>query len=234
MRHSIAARSSNGLLLGAKLGFPVCVSFLIFGLTFGVAAVEKGVSPANATLASLTVFSGSSQFLILDMLGSPAELAGIAITVFLLNIRHLMMGAALVPHMRGAPYPVQILGTLFMIDETWAIAMSPDAEGSRLHVLVGSGLVAMAGWVAGTAAGAVLGGLIVAPERIGADFVYYAVFLFILASMWNTRTSALPWLVAAGVAVATAQVLPGKWYVVTGGLAGALIGGAQPWTKTSS
>jgi hypothetical protein len=30
--------------------------------------------------------------------------------------------------------------------------------------------------------------------------------------------------VAAGVAVATAQWLPGKWYILLGGLAGSLVG----------
>jgi predicted branched-subunit amino acid permease len=54
--------------------------------------------------------------------------------------------------------------------------------------------------------------------------MFTAVFTALLVGLWKGKTDLLPWAVAAGVAVAAAQWLPGKWYILLGGLAGSLVG----------
>jgi predicted branched-subunit amino acid permease len=113
----------NGFALGAQLGLPIAVSFFAFGLAFGVAAVSRGISCLMAGLASMLVYSGSSQFMILDLLGHPDTAITIAVSVFLLNIRHVVMGAALLTSSPECPSWLRVCGLLLMIDETWAVAM---------------------------------------------------------------------------------------------------------------
>ena len=43
-------------------------------------------------------------------------------------------------------------------------------------------------------------------------------------NMWKGKASLLPWIIAAIVAVSTAYLLPGKWYILLGALTGSLVG----------
>jgi predicted branched-subunit amino acid permease len=63
------------------------------------------------------------------------------------------------------------------------------------------------------------------PARWGLDFAFTAVFLALLVGVWKGKSDLLPWGVAAIVAVAAAHWLPGKWYILLGGLVGSALGG---------
>ncbi len=214
------------LILGTRLGLPICLSFFVFGIAYGVAAAELGHTPFQVAITSIFVFSGSTQFMLLDMNRQGSGLLSVALAVFFLNIRHVIMGIALLAEERGRGLGLRTASLLLMIDETWAIAMSPTAAGhNRLLVLIGAGAGAMAGWAGGSAAGAALGTIVVAPEAVGMDFVYFSVFLFILTSIFRADKSLVPLVVAVGVAWLTREMVDGVWYVLAGGIVGALAGG---------
>jgi predicted branched-subunit amino acid permease len=46
-----------------------------------------------------------------------------------------------------------------------------------------------------------------------------------LVSLWQGPRRAIAWVVGSAVAIVTAQVFGGFWYVVTGALAGSITGG---------
>ena len=62
------------------------------------------------------------------------------------------------------------------------------------------------------------------PARFGLDFAFTAVFISLLAAMWKGKADLAPWLAAALVAWTASVVLPGKWYILCGGVAGGLVG----------
>ena len=50
-------------------------------------------------------------------------------------------------------------------------------------------------------------------------------FAAVLAGLWRSvREDLLPWLAAAAVALASSWLLPSGWHVLTGALAGGLVG----------
>jgi predicted branched-subunit amino acid permease len=54
------------------------------------------------------------------------------------------------------------------------------------------------------------------------------VFIAFLVTMWRGRGDLLPWVVAALVALAMSQIVPGTpWYIVGGALGGSLVGGLR-------
>ncbi len=61
------------------------------------------------------------------------------------------------------------------------------------------------------------------PEAYALDFVFVAVFTALLMTLWRGRQDLTPWLIAAISAVLCQQMLPGKWYIVIGGISGALV-----------
>ena len=57
---------------------------------------------------------------------------------------------------------------------------------------------------------------------------FVAVFTALVFSFWKGRQDIFPWLVAALVAVVSESLLPGKWYIVCGGISGAVVAAFQP------
>ena len=75
--------------------------------------------------------------------------------------------------------------------------------------------------------GGLLGNTIQDPSQWGLDFAFTAVFIALLVGLWTGKKDLIPWIVAGVVAVVASQILPGKWYILLGGLAGSLIGAWQ-------
>src|SRR5690554_2072384 len=86
--------------LGVKQLLPLALFVTVFGLAFGLAAVQTGLSSAATMLMSFLVFAGASQFAVLDMWGAQVPLIPLVLTTFAINARHLLMGATLYPWMR--------------------------------------------------------------------------------------------------------------------------------------
>ena len=222
-----------GLLRGAIDILPLAVGGGLFGLTFGFLAGEAGLSPAEAGLMSLLVFAGASQFVALQVWADPLPVAALIFAVFVVNARHLLMGASLAQRLPGAPRP-WIYGALFvMTDENWGLSMTryqgigrdgAAGDAPDLGYLLGGGLVLYVVWFAATLAGRAIGQVLSDPAAYGLDTMAAAVFEALLKLLWRGRASLVPWLAAAGAALLAAQVLPPGWPVLVGAVFGSLAG----------
>ncbi len=215
----------SGAITGAKRCLPIEVGGFTMGLVFGVLARQAGLSPAEAALMSALVFSGATQFVALGMWAAPLPVVAIALTSLVVNLRYLLMGAALSPWFYGLSRS-KAYGTLyFLADESWALAMGKYTRGYRdAALLLGGGLLMFVCWVGATLVGSTAGIALEDPRRWGLDFAFAAAFLALLAGMWRGRSDLLPWAVAACVAVATHHWLGGQWYILLGGVTGSLAG----------
>ena len=81
----------------------------------------------------------------------------------------------------------------------------------------------MLAWSFGTLLGHRMGAAIHNPERVALDFAFLAVFTALAVSLWRGRADILPWIGAVFFSILGDLFLPGKWYVVTGGIGGALL-----------
>ncbi len=220
--------SWTGMLRGMRSSIPLALGGLPDGIVWGVLAHQAGLSLGEVLLMSGLVCAGSAQFLAIKLWSVPLAVGAILPiigTTLLVNLRYLLLGAALRPwfaHQRPAR---TYLSLFFMSDENWALSMREFMEGRRdAACLLGSGLLLFVSWVSATVIGKIVGMAISDPMQWGLDFVFTAVFLTLLTGMWKGKSDLLPWAVAALVAVGAARVLPGSWYIVLGGLAGSLVG----------
>ncbi len=216
----------SGALRGARRTIPVAISAFAVGIVIGVLARQAKLSVGDALLMSGLVFAGASQFVALSLwTAMPLPVITIILTTFIVNMRHLLMGASLRPWFSQLPAWKAYISVFFMVDESWALAMSDFATGGRdAAFLLGSGLILFVAWVGSTVIGRTIGAWIQNPAQWGLDFAFTAVFLALLAGMWKGKSNLLPWAVAAAVAVAAAHWLPGKWYILLGGIAGSIAG----------
>lgn len=213
------------MLRGARLALPLGLGSFAFGLVFGVVARQTGLSLAEATLMSALVFAGASQFVALSLWATPVPILTIALAVFVLNSRHLLMGATLRPYFRQLTRLEAYGSFAFLTDANWPIQLHALMRGEReAGILIGSGLLLVSTWIPATAIGHGLGSALGDPRTFGLDFVLVAFFIAILARMWRGRSDLLPWGTAGGVAVVADALLPGAWHIVLGGLAGSTVG----------
>ncbi|MDH2091897.1 AzlC family ABC transporter permease [Rhizobium pusense] len=217
--------ASGHLIRGLKDAVPVMLGFVPFALVLGAQAVQKGFSPVEVSLMTGLNFGGGSEFAALALWTSPPHVALIVAITLLVNSRHLLMGAALAPLMRGLSRRKAFLVLFLMCDESWAMGLD-DARRNRTSLNTGYFFGVAIGlylsWIVFTTVGAVVGPVVGDVTRYGFDMAFPAVFLFILAGMWKGVAASRPWLVSLVVAGATHIFVPGAWYVPAGALSGVL------------
>lgn len=209
---------------------PISVFVMVFGAAFGLAATQKGLDATWTVVMSALVFAGASQFAALDLWGPQVPIVALALTVFAINARHLLMGATLYPWLRYLP-PKPRYGVMLVVsDVNWAMAMQAFGRGQPgLSVLLGGGLALWLFWVLGTWLGAEAGYLVADARRWGLDMVM-GCFLLAMAidGPKNLRMLAV-WAMAACASLVAWRYLPENSHVVVGALAGGLLG--TVWTE---
>lgn len=207
---------------------PIVLGFIPFGFLLGARAAQKGLSQVEVPLMTGLNFAGGSEFAVIQLWSRPPDLILIAAITFLINSRHLLMGATLAPYLAYQPRR-KILPALFvMCDESWALGLADIRRRKARHqkpvlslpYYIGAALVLYVAWTASAAIGVVFGPILGSVETFGLDMAFPAVFLVILRSMWQGAKAARPWLVSLVVAALTYRFVPGAWYVVAGAISG--------------
>ena len=218
--------SRPAIRAGMRDCLPICIGTVPFGLVVGIVGQGQGLSLAEITLMSALCFAGSAQLLALGHWSVPAPVVAAAVSAFVVNLRLALMGPVISPwlnRVRGW----RLWGTLFlMADQNWAMAVTQMQAGRwDAGYLFGTGVVLWWVWVLCTAMGHVMGSVLRPPPGHPIFFATLAVFLAILVPMWRGGRDLLPWIVAGGVALVIARLLPGgSWHIVGGALAGSAVG----------
>ena len=204
---------------------PAAAAVAVFGSLYGAAArVYLGVPLTLAS--SVLVYSGALQFALVALLGAGATLLPLLLTTVVLNLRHLVLGAALRSRFESGPLRRAMLA-FFLVDETFgfAIAAGNSVEPRRVGVttertLLVAGLTLWIAWLVGTVVGVLGGGLAAVESVAGAIFPV----LFIgLASLAVTRPSHVARAVAAAVLTAAVAVLLPDLRMLAPVIAGVLV-----------
>ncbi|WP_166269278.1 AzlC family ABC transporter permease [Marinobacter caseinilyticus] len=204
---------------------PISLFVVAFGVAFGLAAVQKGLAPLEATLMSMVVFAGASQFATIDMWGADVALLPVMAVVFAINSRHLLMGASLYPMLRDLS-PGRRYGILLVLtDANWAVAAQDYQNGRRnLEVILGGGFALWVAWLIGTLVGVYFGGLMEEPKSLGLDMVLGCFLLSMALGGRRTPRVLVAWLVSGAASMAAYWWLPPHTHVVVGALAGGVVG----------
>lgn len=209
---------------GAVANLPVAASVAAYGSVLGMLAAQKGVVWWQLLLMNLSVFAGASQFVMVELWVPPLPIIEMTLAVMVINFRYLLIGASLSPLFEGKSLAHKAGVMHLVADENWAVTMAAYRNGgSNTGFLLGGGICLCCVWSMGTLLGHQLGAIIARPEQFALDFAFVAVFTALTVGIWRGKTDLVPWLMAAGLSVATAVWLPGKWYIVIGGVGGAIV-----------
>ena len=209
---------------GLLATLPLAPGVVAFGLLYGVMARQVGFSPWQAWAMSLIVHAGSAQFTALGMWEATGAIP-IILTTLVINLRHLLMGASVAPHLRGLHPLWKALLALWMSDESYALAIAEYERGRGSHrYFLGANVGIYLAWPTSGLLGALVGTAIPDPGRYGLDLVFPLAFLGLLTAFLKDHISLAVALGAGGLALLGADLLPGKWYVVVAGLLGSGLG----------
>jgi 4-azaleucine resistance transporter AzlC len=199
-------------------GWPVLTTVLVVGIPFGIVARQSGLSPVEIMAMSVFVFAGASQFAMVQLFEDGVAWPVIVATVLLINLRHLLMAAALRPYFARVSVGRRLAAAFVLTDEAFAMAIGWFRRGRTELAYYATFAVALyLLWNAATVIGMLLGPSIGEPRRFGVDFSITATFIAIVVFGVRRRSDAMVALAAALFAAALAHAGASVIAVVTAG-----------------
>lgn len=204
------SRSSRPFVGGIVDVAPILLGVFPFGVIAGVAAVDAGLSTAQAIAASPMIFAGASQLATMDLLSSGSAAAVVIATALVINSRFAMYSAALSRHLTGLGGPQRVVAAYLLTDQAFAVSVIRYGReswdlASRFAFYLGAAMGLWFTWMVATVAGVFVGAGV--PPEWSLDFAVPLVFLALLFPATRdrgTRTAAI----VAGSVAAVAGGLP--------------------------
>lgn len=234
------AHAAYGLRAGFADVFPLLLAVAPLAMVLGAQAAASGLSLMEITLMTALNFAGGSEFAAIELWRTPVPVLTIVLLTFLINSRHIIMGAALARFIKHLPKRKILPALFFMNDEGWAIAFArtrreaagkPAEQAFSMRYYLGACVSVYPVWVGSAALGWIIGPELGDLTQYGFGMALPAVYLIIVRSMWSGTRAALPWLVSLVAAALCHLLVPGPAFVLAGtfsGLAAAwLQGGTQ-------
>lgn len=182
MSNSIVLKEENSFIDGVRACLPTVLGYLSIGFAAGVVGNTAGLSIAEISLMSLLIYAGSDQFIAAGMIAVHGSTTAIIITIFIVNLRHLLLSAALSPYFcHLTPFKNMLIGSL-ITDETFGVAMNQVATKKMISEkwMHGLNITAYINWFVANIVGAFFGQWITNPEKLGLDFALPAMFIGLL------------------------------------------------------
>lgn len=171
---------------------PVMAGYSVLGFGFGILAQQKGYGILWAIGMSITIFSGTMQYVAVDLLASGVSVLTALATTLLVNARYLFYGVTMLEHYKGVGKrkPYLIFG---LTDETYAIVCSGKAPEGAVYkdFCLLLTLFHHLYWITGSVLG-VLAGEYIPIDFTGVDFVMTALFITVFIDQWKSTTDHWP------------------------------------------
>lgn len=182
---------------GMQAGMPICVGYFSVSFGFGAMAISQGLGVLQAILISASNLTSAGQFAGLTVIAAGAAIIEMILTQLVINSRYALMSLALGQRL-GSTVGVgsRMLAAFFNTDEVFALGMSRN-EKLTVSFFVGAGTVAAAGWIAGTALGAIAGSILPMSVRAALGVLLYGMFIAIVVPQARSKKPMLLCMVLA-------------------------------------
>lgn len=165
---------------GLKDGIPIALGYLSVAFAFGMSAVSKGFPLWSPIIISLSNFTGTGQFVGVDLMAAGAGLLEIAFTLLIINLRYLLMSLSLSQRLEPNMSLLKRLAIAFgNTDEIFAVSMQQHDLLNHKYMF-GLILCSYLGWVGGTVVGACASNLLPAMICSALGIAVYSMFIAII------------------------------------------------------
>jgi 4-azaleucine resistance transporter AzlC len=187
---------------------PVMMGYVFLGFAFGLLLQRAGYHWLWALAASVLVYAGSMQFVLVGLLTQGASLLTIAVTTLVVNSRHIFYGLSFIDTFK-AMGKRGLYMVFSLTDETYALLCSTTPGASpedTKRLLFTISALDQSYWVCGSVLGALMGNVI-AFNITGIDFAMTALFTVIVVEQWLSTKNHVPALLGFLCAVISLVVL---------------------------
>ena len=197
-----------------KQTIPVMMGYLFLGLAFGLMLQSAGYHFLWAFAASLFIYAGSMQFVLVTLLTGGASLFYTAVMTFFINGRQIFYGLSFIKKFNrmGKYKPYMIFS---LTDETYSVLCGVKVpEGmNENRTLFFIALFDHCYWIAGSVFGALAGQLITF-DSTGIDFSMTALFTAIVVEQWQGSKNHLPAVFGAVCGVVSLLLIGPESFIV--------------------
>ncbi|MBR0204583.1 MAG: AzlC family ABC transporter permease [Synergistaceae bacterium] len=170
-----------------RASLPVMTGYVVLGLGFGILLSTKGYNALFALLMSLVIYSGTMQFVAIDLFTSGASLAATGMTSLMVSARHLFYGLSMIERYEKVSGLRKIYMIFALTDETYSLVCESDDENYCFWVSLLNHIY----WTSGSIMGALLGRVLPFDSR-GIDFALTALFVSICVEQWLNNSNHYP------------------------------------------
>lgn len=214
---------------------PVFTGYVVLGISYGVLITSKGFPFWMPTLTSLTVFAGSMEFVLVNLLLSGFDLLQAFLMTLMVNARHLFYGISMLDRYKGLGFKKLYL-IYGLTDETFSIVcgMEPPEGIDRSLFALFVTLLDHSYWVLGCTLGGVFGTLLDFNAK-GLEFAMTAMFAVIFVEHWQKEKNHISALLGLALPVVCLLIFGAESFMIPSMLAilAALTILRRPLEKTS-
>lgn len=231
----------QGFLSGMKKALPIVMGYVPVSFAFGVLATGVGMNSLDALLMGALFFAGSGQLVAVSMLGNGDSFHAIVITSTVINLRHLLKSAAMIPGLNKWPRWRKALFAFQLTDETFALhadrfAKMPDAPENltkKFYIAetFGINITSHISWISGGFLGATFGNIIGDLKTYGLDYALPGMFVALLAPRLLYRPDLIVSIVAGVASVLFLLAGLDAWNLILATIVGATVGVFLPRPK---
>ena len=215
---------------GLMQGIGIALGYLSVSFSFGILAVQSGLTVWQAVLISVTNLTSAGQVAGVGLIAAAAAPLELFLAELVINIRYALMSLALSQKTDIAfSFPHRLLASFGITDEIFAVA-SIQKEPLKPAFMYGITLIAFLGWTFGTWLGAAAGTLL--PEKLtnALGIALYGMFLAIILPPARKSKGILAVVIfAAACSVllkVTVKWMSGGFALIIASLAAAVFGAA--------
>ena len=225
----------TSLAAGARDTLPMMVGAAPFAIIFGALVAAGPMALWHGQLMSAAVFAGSSQFIALGLVAGHAGLLVIWLTTLIVNLRHMLYAANLLPKVTHLPACWRWLLAVLLTDETFAVMTSFYSRHPRAPLghwyFLGSAASMYVNWNLWTLVGLLFGATVPGLDKFGLDFAMVATFIAIVVPLLASLPRLAAALAAGGLAY-LGRDLPYNLGLLAAVLAGVVVGMALSRYRT--
>lgn len=194
---------------------PIMAGYIFLGTSFGLLASSLELSPAIPIVMSLIIYSGATQFAVLNLLIAPFDPLGSFLLSLMVSARHVFYGITMLPiysQLSGWKKNYAIFG---LTDETFSLNVAtkvPEEADKNWFYFLTSALN-QSYWVLGTILGVILGEVITL-NTAGIEFILVAMFVAIFTEQWLSTDEHRPAMIGLGCSLSALVIFGADQFMI--------------------
>lgn len=169
---------------------PIMCSYLFVSMAYGMMMENAGYHWYYSLLASMTIYTGAFQFVLITFLSSGASIITITVTAFLMNSRQAFYSLSFLDVFQDmGKRKLYMIHT--MTDETYVVNCSIGNTENKKDIMFFVALFSRCCWITGAVLGGMIGQLLPL-DLEGIDFCMTALFVIIFMNQWEKNKNHFP------------------------------------------